>query len=118
MQHNCIAFFACFLSFVCLFWVVGILVPFIKHNHRVRWATVKAGTQERRNVERNAERKKDAQYTGNEKYPMMNAHAHIVKAHMVIGATVKSTRLVCRFRHNSQVCLSVCQFRTLKNDQV
>ena len=26
------------------------------------------------------------------KYVKMNAHAHIVKEHMVIGATVKSTR--------------------------
>ena len=55
---------------------------------------------------------------------MMNPHAHIVKAHMVIGTTVKSevyipvSSLVCRFRRNSQVCLSVCQFRMLKNDQV
>ena len=51
----------------------------------------------------------------------MNGHAHIVKAHMELGAIAKSTRystLVCRFRRNSQVCSSVCQFRTLKNGQV
>ena len=40
------------------------------------------GKPERRNAERNAERK----YAGNKKYAMVNEHAHIVEAHMVIGS--------------------------------
>ena len=50
-------------------------------------ATVKAGMQER-GMERRTE---DAKCARNKKYAIMNAHAHTVKAHMVIGATVKST---------------------------
>ena len=72
-------------------------------------ATVKAGTQER-GTEHGTEVRCQVRW---KKYAMMNTHAHIVKAHMVISALVKSTCLVCRFRRNSQVCLSVCQFRTL-----
>ena len=48
-------------------------------------ATEKAGMQER-GTERRTEDAKCAR-----KYAIMNAHAHTVKAHMVIGATVKST---------------------------
>ena len=56
---------------------------------------MKAGTQERR-TERVTERvtevrcKEHRKYDA--KYAKMNVHAHIVKEHMVIGATVKSTR--------------------------
>ena len=39
---------------------------------------MKARTQERGT--------EDAKFAGNKKYAMMNAHAHIVKAHMVIGS--------------------------------
>ena len=46
---------------------------------------MKAGMQER-GTERRME---DAKCAGNKKYAMMNAHAHIVKVHMVIGATAK-----------------------------
>ena len=63
---------------------------------------MKAGTQERGTEVRC-------------KVAKMNAHAHIVKEHMV---SLPVSSLVCRFRHNSQVCSSVCQFRMLKNDQV
>ena len=45
-------------------------------------ATVKAGTQERR-TEPGTE---DTKCAGNKKFAMMNAHVHIVKAHMVIGS--------------------------------
>ena len=49
---------------------------------------MKAGMQER-GTERRME---DAKCARNKKYAMMNAHAHIVKVHMVIGATAKFVR--------------------------
>ena len=70
-----------------LFMVAPIFVQCLEnelHNSKgtqfahIIWLTVKAGTQERG--------------TEDAKNAKMNAHAHIVQEHMVIGATVKSTR--------------------------